>query len=79
MEVILYWFLHLHWNVTFCTEITVIPDEGCRTVRIHALVQGYTEVIATYSVRGVDLESVVTVAAYDPLQVSIDISLAVYE
>ncbi|KAK3608986.1 hypothetical protein CHS0354_020538 [Potamilus streckersoni] len=42
--------------------------EGCRTVNVKALHQGHTKVRASYEYEGVILKSVLTIAAYEPLQ-----------
>ncbi|XP_021353376.1 nuclear pore membrane glycoprotein 210-like isoform X2 [Mizuhopecten yessoensis] len=63
-------------NVTF-TDQTVfqylegnnsLPENGCRFVKVNAVIQGHTEVKASYIVGNIQLESTVTIAAYDPLQ-----------
>ncbi|XP_060082895.1 nuclear pore membrane glycoprotein 210-like [Ylistrum balloti] len=63
-------------NVTFTDQtvfqysedITSLPDNGCRFVKVRAVIQGHTEVKASYIVGNIQLESTVTIAAYDPLQ-----------
>jgi len=53
----------------FYADIVTLPDDGCRVVRVKAKLQGHTEIKASYFVKNIQLESTVTIAAYDPLQV----------
>ncbi|KAL3841492.1 hypothetical protein ACJMK2_019630 [Sinanodonta woodiana] len=42
--------------------------EGCRTVKVKALNQGHTKVKASYNHEGVILDSILTIAAHEPLK-----------
>ena len=47
-----------------------MKDSSCRTIKVRALQQGHTKVVATYDHGGINLQSSVTIATYDKLIVS---------
>ena len=52
-------------------EFSPLREGSCRTVKLKALQQGHTKVIATYDHGGISLQSSVTIATYDKLIVSV--------
>lgn len=62
----------------FYTEFSPLKEGSCRTIKVKALQQGHTKVVATYDHGGISLQSAVTIATYDKLIVSIVLNFRCY-